>query len=66
MIDRDDDEMTKKVVTFQKKDCDVEDLYEQVKRDTNKIGVTEEDCWKAKLCLSSLSQTKLKKLLIDT
>jgi hypothetical protein len=61
IMDRDDDEITKKIVTLQKKDCEVGDFYSQVKRDMNEVGVTEQDMLEGKATLKSVVVEKTKK-----
>ena len=61
IMDRDDEEITKRIVTLQKKDCDAGDFYEQVKRDINEIGVTEEEMLESKAKLKIVVSDKTKR-----
>lgn len=61
IMNREDDEITKKIVTLQKKDCEVGDFYSQVKRDMNEVGVTEQDMLESKAKLKSVVVKKTEK-----
>ena len=61
VLDRKDNELTKMVVMAQKERCHEGDFYAQVKRDMDKIGVSEEELTESKEMLRDEVTKKMKK-----